>query len=249
MKNKKTFIPGIFTALNIFCGFLAIIKISEGNIVTGCWLIVFAAIFDGLDGRLARLIKSSSNFGVEFDSLADVISFGLAPAILLYHIHFHKFGILGIIISFSPLVFGAVRLARFNIQLSGFEKENFSGLPIPIAALSFVSFVIFNYYFWNEIYLIRVLGPQLVLICILMVSTIEYYALPKFTFKAGKKNSLQIILMSIGFTLLILFPQETFYPLAVIYILWGVVRFFYRLLKNDNEADVKESKQGIKKLK
>ena len=239
MKNKRSVIPGIFTALNIFCGFLAIIKISEGNYVIGSWLIVFAAIFDLLDGQLARFIKSASNFGVEFDSLADVISFGVAPAILLYNIQFQKLGILGIIISFSPLVFGAVRLARFNIQLTGFEKSSFSGLPIPIAAISFATYVIFNYNFWNEIYLTRFLGPQIVLICILMVSTVEYYTLPKFTFKAGRKNSSLIIVSLIGFTILLIFPHETFYPFSIIYILWGIIRFLYRVLKNNENNEEK----------
>ncbi|MFX0138636.1 MAG: CDP-diacylglycerol--serine O-phosphatidyltransferase [Candidatus Hodarchaeota archaeon] len=235
MKNKKSFIPGFFTALNIFCGFLAIIKISEDNIITACWLIVFAAIFDGLDGQLARFIKSPSNFGVEFDSLADIVSFGVAPSFLLYDIYFQKFGILGIIMSFSPLVFGGVRLARFNIQLTGFEKLNFSGLPIPIAAISFVSYVIFNYNFWNEIFLTRILGPHLVCVCILMVSTVEYYTFPKLTFRAGRKHSSIIIIMLVGFIILILFPHETLYPISIAYILWGVIRFFYRVLRIDTE--------------
>ena len=246
MKNRKNFLPGIFTALNIFCGFLAIIKISEGKFITGCWLIVLAGIFDTLDGRLARLIKSASNFGVEFDSLADVISFGLAPSILLYYIYFKNFNELGLIVSFSPLIVGAVRLARFNIQLSGFEKTNFSGLPIPIAAMSIVSFVIFNYYFWNEIHLTRVLIPQIVVICLLMISTIEYETLPKMTFKAGRKNSSQFILLLVGFIILILFPQETFYPLCVSFILWGVVRSLYRLLKQEKTDDAKVLKKTVK---
>lgn len=239
MKNKKRIIPGMFTTLNIFFGFLAIIKINESNIVTACWLIVFAAVVDLLDGQLARFTKSASEFGVEFDSLADVISFGVAPAFLLYNIYFQKFGILGIIMSLAHLVFGGIRLARFNIQLSGFEKTKFSGLPIPIAAISFASFVIFNFNFWNEIYLTRILGPQLVFMCVLMVSTIEYYTLPKFSFRAGHKNSWQIIIMSVTFIILIIFPHEMLYPICIAYILWGVLRFFYFLLKTDTVKEVK----------
>jgi len=214
--------------------------------MTGCWLIVLAGIFDGLDGRLARLVKSASNFGVEFDSLADVISFGLAPSILLYYIYFINFNELGLIISFSPLIVGAVRLARFNIQLTGFKKTNFSGLPIPIAAMSIVSFVIFNYHIWNEIHLTRVLIPQIVVICLLMISTIEYETLPKMTFKAGRKNSTQVILLLISFIIIILFPHETFYPICISFILWGVVRFFCRLLKHDKDEDAELSKKTVK---
>jgi CDP-diacylglycerol--serine O-phosphatidyltransferase len=247
MKSKKNFIPGIFTTFNIFCGYLAIIKISEGKIITACWLIIFAMIFDGLDGQVARFIKSPSSFGVEFDSLADVISFGVAPSFLLYHIYFQKFGILGIIMSFSPVVFGSIRLARFNIQLTGFEKTNFSGLPIPIAAGSFISYVIFNYHFWNEIYLTRVLGPQLVFICLLMISTIEYPTFPKITFRAGRRHSFTILFLFSVFTLIIIFPQELLYPASIGFPLWGVMRFLYRILKANGESDENITRQKTKK--
>ncbi len=241
-KNRKQVIPGIFTALNIFCGFLAIIKINEGNFTTGGWLIIFAAIFDALDGQLARFTKSSSNFGLEFDSLADVVSFGVAPATLLYQVYFQKMGILGVIISFSPLVFGSVRLARFNIQSTGFEKKKFSGLPIPIGAISFASFVIFNFHFWNEIHLTRLIGAQIVIICLLMVSTIEYYTFPRLTFRAGRIHSFQIIVLIIGFLVLALFPFESFYPISLAYIFWGVIRFLYRLSKMDESAAIEIEK-------
>jgi len=231
--SNKNFIPGIFTAFNFFCGFLAIIKITEGSIITGCWLIIFAMIFDALDGQVARFIKSPSKFGVEFDSLADIISFGVAPAILLYHIHFQKMGILGIIISFSPVVCGAIRLARFNIQLTKLtEKSTFSGLPIPTASSTFISFVIFNYSLWNEIHLTRILGPQLFVICLLMISTIEYPTIPKITFRAGRKHSSFILLLFFMGTIIIIFPHETLYPASLGYALFGVLRFLYRLLRS-----------------
>ena len=120
MKNRKSVIPGIFTTLNIFCVFLAIIKVNDDKILPACWLIVFAGVFDALDGQLARITKSSSDFGVEFDSLADIVSFGVAPAVLLYHIYFQKFGILGVMISFLPVVFG------------GFRRVGSRGLAWPV---------------------------------------------------------------------------------------------------------------------
>ena len=223
-KNNRTFIPGIFTTFNLFFGFLAIVKISEGNIVTGCWLIVFAGVFDAFDGQLARFTNSSSTFGIEFDSLADVISFGAAPAFLLHEIYFKSFGILGIIISFSPLIFGAIRLARFNINMDGIKKSIFVGLPIPIAAISFATFVIFNYHFWGNIHLTRILGPQIVIVCLLMISYVEYDSFPKLTFKQGRDNSIQLILFLLIITTLTLYPHETFYPISLIYITWGVIR-------------------------
>lgn len=237
MNSKRSVIPGIFTALNIFCGFLAIIKVTDGKIIQASWLIVFAAICDALDGKLARLTKSTSEFGIEFDSLADIVSFGVAPGILLYHVHFSNLGILGMIISFAPVVFGGFRLARFNIQTTGFKKTNFSGLPIPISAVSFASFIIFNYRFWDNMHLTRFLGPQIAFVCLLMVSTIEYDTFPRLTFRAGRKHLARVITMLSGFTALILFPHETCYPLCLFYIFWGIFRFIGRILSANNEEN------------
>ena len=149
MKNTKSVIPNLFTTLNIFCGFLALVSIYEDKIISACWLISLAAVFDVLDGQFARLTKTSSSFGIEFDSLADVVSFGTVPSILLYKIYFYNLGKLGIIISFLPLLFGCVRLARFNVLYGNKAKTKFVGLPIPYSALSTVSFVIFNYHCWD----------------------------------------------------------------------------------------------------
>ena len=235
MKNKRQVIPNFFTTLNIFCGFLAVISTMEGKIITACWLIAIAAICDALDGQLARLTKSSSDFGIEFDSLADVVSFGMAPSILLYKTYFYKMGILGIILSFLPLVFGGIRLARFNVIFGGKEKTKFVGLPIPNMAITFASFIIFNYHFWGELYLSRIIIPQLLLICVLMISTVEYYTAPKATFRHSVKNSIGLILLMTTVVILALFPHETFYPLNIIYILWGVIRFVFRISKGSNQ--------------
>lgn len=231
MNNKKSVIPNLFTSLNIFCGFLSVVSIIEGKIVTACWLISLAAVFDLLDGQFARLTKTSSSFGFEFDSLADVVSFGIAPAVLLYKSYFYNMGILGIIISFFPLLFGGVRLARFNATYGNKEKTKFVGLPIPHSAMNSASFIIFNYYFWNEFYLSRIIIPQLLFVCILMVSTVEYYTLPKVSFRQGRKNSFRIIIIISALFTLALFPHQTFYPLNISYIFWGVVRFVYRIIR------------------
>ena len=230
MKNKKSVIPNIFTSLNIFCGFLSIISVSNGKFINAAWLITIAAILDAFDGQVARLTKTDSSFGIEFDSLADIISFGIAPAVLIYKVYFESFGIIGIIISFLPLMCGGIRLARFNVLFGGKEKVNFIGLPIPFAALSFVSFIIFNYYFWNELFLTRIIIPQLVLVSALMVSKVEYWVLPKVTFRHGKKNTIEFIVILFALVALALFPQESYYPIIIFYVLSGVVRFIYKIL-------------------
>ena len=235
MKNKKSVIPNIFTSLNIFCGFLSIISVINGKFVNAAWLISLAAVLDLFDGQVARLTKTSSDFGIEFDSLADVISFGVAPSILIYKVYFESFGIMGIVVSFLPLMCGGIRLARFNVLFGGKEKTDFIGLPIPGAAISFVSFVIFNYHFWNELYLTRILIPQLLLVSVLMLSKVEYSVLPKASFKHSRKNSIEIILILIAVTILAFFPRETFYPLMMLYIFLGIIKFFVKLLTvNEN---------------
>ncbi len=231
MKSTKSVIPNLFTTLNIFCGFLALISVFEDKIVSACWLISLAAVFDVLDGQFARLTKTSSSFGIEFDSLADVVSFGVVPSVLLYKTYLENLGKLGIIISFLPLLFGGVRLAKFNVLYGNKAKTKFIGLPIPYSALSTVSFIIFNYHFWNDMYLSRILIPQLLLVCLLMVSTVEYYTLPKISFKEGRKNSIGIIVIIVLLFILALRPHETYYPLTTAYILWGIVRFIHRQTK------------------
>ena len=101
MKNTKKVIPNLFTTLNIFCGFLALVSILEDKIINACWLISLAAVFDVLDGQFARLTKTSSSFGIEFDSLSDIVSFGVVPSVLYYKTYLYSIGKLGIIISFQ----------------------------------------------------------------------------------------------------------------------------------------------------
>src|SRR4030065_678458 len=120
-------IPNLFTAINMFCGFLSILSASEGNFNYAAWLIYIAAIFDALDGMVARLTNSSSELGVELDSLSDIVSFGAAPAFILYKTYLYQFDVYGIIIASLPMIAGGFRLARFNVQLVGFEKSFFIG--------------------------------------------------------------------------------------------------------------------------
>ncbi|MDZ7261569.1 MAG: CDP-diacylglycerol--serine O-phosphatidyltransferase [candidate division KSB1 bacterium] len=242
MTGKKYIIPNVFTALNIFCGFLAIINVAEGKIATAGWLVVFAAIFDALDGKVARITKTYSNFGVEFDSLADVVSFGAAPAILLYKAHYYSLGTLGLLLSFMPLLFGGIRLARFNIQLEGFDKEKFVGLPIPMAAIALCTFVIFNYELSQGLRFARLLTPLVIFLSLLMVSTIEYETLPKISFKEDRKNSVKLLLIIICAMFVGLFPKEIFF-LIMTYILFGVFRWVFYLFKGEEEIDVPISDQ------
>lgn len=127
-------LPNLMTTGNLFCGFFAVIQSIKGNFLFAAYAIVVAAVFDQLDGRLARLTRSTSKFGAEYDSLCDLVSFGMAPGVLLFLWALQPFGRLGWVACFLFVACGALRLARFNVQAHVVEKNYFQGLPIPMAA-------------------------------------------------------------------------------------------------------------------
>ncbi len=136
-------LPNLVTTANMFFGFFAIIQAIKGQYLFASYAIVAAAFFDQLDGRVARMTHSTSQFGAEYDSLCDLVSFGVAPALLLYLWALHPFGRLGWVVSFLFAACGALRLARFNVQKNIVEKAYFQGLPIPMAAGIVASCVLF----------------------------------------------------------------------------------------------------------
>ncbi len=142
--RKIYLVPNFVTTANMFCGFYSVVAVTHSEYLTAAWAIVAAAIFDMMDGRIARLAKATSQFGVEYDSLSDLISFGMAPAVLLYQWALEPFGRLGYLATFLFLACGALRLARFNVTTAALPKGYFQGLPIPMAAGVVATFIIFN---------------------------------------------------------------------------------------------------------
>lgn len=137
-------LPNLLTTGNLFFGYFSIIKSMEGEFVTAATAILLAAVFDLLDGRVARLTNGSSEFGVQYDSLCDLVSFGLAPALMIYHYSLFSLGRIAWALCFIYVVCGALRLARFNVQSSiGKGLDCFIGLPIPMAAGLLSCFVAF----------------------------------------------------------------------------------------------------------
>ncbi len=221
-------IPNLFTAMNMFSGFFSIINASQGNFTYAGWLIIIAAIFDTLDGVMARLTKSSSELGVELDSLSDVISFGAAPSFLLYATYFNQFETFGVIISSLPLIAGGFRLARFNVQLVGFDKSYFTGLPIPSAALVIVCF---NLSFYKNGYpeeLKIFIIPMILLVSFLMVSKVKYDTLPKFSLSEMKRNPLLYLAYLIALIVLIFFTVKGLFFIFVFMIAFGIFRQIFK---------------------
>jgi len=232
IKINRSLAPNFFTAMNMFFGFLCIVFAGKGEFYIAAFMIVFAAICDSLDGIVARLTKSSSKFGVELDSLADLVSFGVAPSVMLYYLYFHTFDTWGIILSAMPMIFGAMRLARFNVQLVGFDKEYFYGIPIPSQAITISSFVIF---FYNETGLTsfekNMLIPLTITLSLLMISTFKYDTFPKFSKKAIKRNPIKFTIFVIGFILIIVTKGKAILPLFIFYSLSGIFRTIFKISK------------------
>ncbi|MCL5031084.1 MAG: CDP-diacylglycerol--serine O-phosphatidyltransferase [Bacteroidetes bacterium] len=225
-------IPNLFTAMNMFCGFLSIINASEGKYSYAAWLIVIAAIFDALDGMMARLTNSSSELGVELDSLSDIISFGAAPAFLIYEIQLFNYNSIGVIISSLIMIAGGFRLARFNVQLVGFSKEYFKGLPIPSSAITLASFIL-TYYKTGigiEPPFSSLTIPLVFILSILMVSSIKYDTLPKFTIKGMKEKPFQFGFVILSIVILILTSGKALFFIFVFIILFGIFRHLFYLL-------------------
>ena len=174
-------LPNLLTASSIFAGVLSMIASSKGDFEKAAILLFIALLLDGLDGRVARLTNSTSKFGVEFDSLADIVSFGVAPAMMLFFYAGADYGKFGAMTSAMFVILGAIRLARFNITTSDNEPNVFIGLPIPTAAISLVIWIMFFNDYQLKEYATFLLIIALIL-AVLMVSNIRYPSFKKMDF-------------------------------------------------------------------
>ena len=220
--NLLYVLPNLFTASSIFVGVISIVEASKGHFVLASWLILLALIFDGLDGRIARMTNTTSQFGVEFDSLADIISFGIAPAMLLYFFTGYEFGRFGILVSALYVIFGAIRLARFNISTAKTDPNVFIGLPIPTAAIFVSMWILLFHKYALEDYSIVLLFLALG-VAILMVSNFRYPSFKKVELDKPMVFRTMIILVMVA-SLLYLFSAEGFALIIFAYVLYGPLR-------------------------
>jgi len=239
-KIPKSTIPNTATSLNIFSGFLSIVLASQGKFHLAALFIFIATFFDLIDGLLARLTKTASSFGVELDSLADVISFGVAPAFLVYQVYFIKYEFLGIVISSLVLIFGALRLARFNVQVENIKiKQDFSGLPIPISAITLASSVLFYY---NGVNMIKpfsiLLLPTIIVLSLLMISKIRYNTLPKMKYLSSL-SKFAIYSIAIFLIIIIYFTDgEAFFYMIMFHIFFGIFRHIYFMFLSNSKLNM-----------
>jgi CDP-diacylglycerol--serine O-phosphatidyltransferase len=221
--NLIYILPNLFTAASIFSGVFSIISAVNGNFEKAAWLIMLSLVFDGLDGRIARLTNTCSKFGVEFDSLADMVAFGVAPALLMYLFVGYEFGRFGVVASALFVIFGAIRLARFNVMTISSEPSVFIGVPIPTAAV-FISLLVllFQKYGFHNDYGIIIVSLS-ILVSLLMVSNIRYPSFKKVDLSPKHAMKLFVVILFV-FLIIFMFPIEGFALMFIVYILYGLIR-------------------------
>ncbi len=230
----RVVVPSFFTLVNLLCGFLALTQVLEGAFVMSCWLIVLAGFFDLLDGMLARLTNTDSPFGVQLDSLSDVVSFGVAPSFLVYAYALDTFGPLGMIVSALPALCGSVRLARYNVNTESDEKDGFEGLPIPGQAVAIVALILAAENSEWGAYLaldsLQVLLPIVVVLSGLMVSSIRFDAIPTPTLQYVRSHPKKTTAYALAGLLIVGLQEFGLVIVLALYLGYGVGGAVYQLI-------------------
>jgi CDP-diacylglycerol--serine O-phosphatidyltransferase len=240
--RKVYLVPNFVTTANMFCGFYSAIASIHGDYLAAAWAIMAASVFDMLDGRIARLAKATSQFGVEYDSLSDLISFGMAPAILLYLWALEPFGRLGWAAAFLFMACGALRLARFNVTSGTQPKNFFQGLPIPMAAGMVATFIIFC----QALDLGPLRFPTLLLsfgLASLMVSTIKFPSFKELNWKS--RASFGYLMVGVLAMILIAAkPEVTLFLLLSAYVVLSLGWNIWVLLRGEAHSAISHHPEG-----
>ena len=239
LKKGIYILPSLFTTGNVFCGFYALIAAMNEQFFLSAVAIGLAIIFDILDGRVARLTKTTSSFGSEYDSLADVISFGMAPALLAYSWVLQPFGRLGWMAAFLFLLCGALRLARFNVTKPNPDADQFIGLAIPAAAAMIASIILA----FEDLFATR-LNPMIMvgvvyLLAFLMVSNIRYPAFKKFAFKK-RVTFTRFVFIVLFVYVVATIPKIAFFTLSLVYVLSGPTLWVAALVRKSRSGESRE---------
>jgi CDP-diacylglycerol--serine O-phosphatidyltransferase len=247
MRKGIYVLPNLITLSSMFAGFYSIIAALNSNYELAAWAIMIASVFDALDGWVARMTHTATRFGIEIDSLADVISFGVAPGVLVYTWTLSQFGRVGWVGSFFLVACGALRLARFNVQMGSTEKKHFSGLPIPASALV-ISTTVLAYQELIEILehlnLVRLADAAgkdywvlalTFLLAGLMVSNITYHSLKEANLKERRPFGLLVVIAA--FLAVVAYrPALVLFLVSISYVLTGIAEALYKLTRKRKPA-------------
>lgn len=245
-------VPSAFTLGNLFLGIWAIVAASRSEFTAAAWLIVWAAVLDTIDGRVARYTQTGSRFGEELDSLVDAISFGVAPALIIYFT-FLSSTPWGWIAGWFYVAAAVIRLARFNVEQAGHAKAAFHGLPSPSAGMTLATFYPFSqtqffrdyfaHYPWATIMTVMPF-----VLALLMMSHVLYPVVPKVGFRSARGISAGIFLLA-NITAAVTIPALFFFPMSIGYVAYGIIKslalgFFERLPDRDPLLDEDPDEAG-----
>ncbi len=223
LSRLRSALPSAITVFAILAGYVSILESFHGNYLAAAGLILLAAVLDMLDGRVARAMNTTSDFGVEFDSLADVVNYGVAPAVLFYQLYFHTWGIIGTILSFLPICCAAIRLARFNIAADpDIPTKYFIGLPTTIAAVVMAGYVIFIHTMPHSNAAAHA-AIVTIFTAFLMVSEVQYEKSNILSLRYIRKTR-RIITGTLILVSMALFPGIAFFAWGLLYIMYGAAR-------------------------
>lgn len=221
MKKGIYILPNLFTTASLFAGIYAIIASIQGNFIHAAFAIPISLILDGLDGRIARMTHTTSRFGVEYDSLADLVAFGVAPSVLAYTWSLSAFGKWGWLAAALFTTCGALRLARFNVQIGVIDSRYFNGLAIPAAAIVVASTVLLYFYLGGEgTFPHAAVLVGMVALSLLMVSSIKFYSFKDLHF-LSREPFMTVVLAVILMIIVLAEPQIMIFTFAVSYAISG----------------------------
>jgi CDP-diacylglycerol--serine O-phosphatidyltransferase len=229
-------LPNLFTSASLFGGFYAIVAAINGRYEAAAIAIIISGLLDGLDGRIARFTQATSHFGIEYDSLSDLVAFGVAPGVLTFMWGLKAFGRLGWLAAFVYVICGALRLARFNVKKNSLAANHFQGLPIPAAACFLASLILFT----SEVEATSLNSSMLIIfmmygLSFLMVSTISYLSFKELDLRKRKPfNALVSIILV--FILVAYKPQIILFFILLCYVLSGPFITLYRLHGRRSQA-------------
>ena len=229
-------LPNMITTLSMFLGFLSMVWAGQGRFEAACMAILLSAVMDGLDGKVARLTNTASEFGVQYDSLSDLVAFGLAPAMLLWQWQLQSFNRVGIAAAFIYAACGALRLARFNVSTAAAGKRFFIGLPIPAGGCTIVTFVFFAALFPE---VLQPVTPYVALLLALgvgtlMVSRVRYFSFKEYDFLRAHPVRTMLAFLLVLATV-ISFPRVMGFMLCAVYIAGGLVYTFVIVPRRDRQ--------------
>lgn len=221
MRKGVYILPNLFTTGNLFCGFWAIISVFQEKFYYAAVAILLASIFDVLDGKVARLSGATSKFGVQYDSLADLVSFGVAPALLAFSWALRPYGRFGWLAAFLFVVCGALRLARFNVMSASGETKYFKGLPIPAAALM-IALTILLYLRLIETAWVKdvIILVMIYVLAFLMVSSIRYFSFKELNLARRKPFSIFIFVV-LSMIVIVMEPVIVLFAAILLYVFSG----------------------------